>query len=528
MTALYIFYCDTALRQGTNKIHATTEYTSKGIGWGIPLVRSTKRKLIELGLIEEIKAYRSIKPYIVLKKFFEHRIDPIVIHRSIYRILVKEKAYSNLITLYLFYYDTAKWQKTNKPKVTNTYCCKGLNWGVAKQQITRTALTKLGYVEPVVITKNANGKLWKAHYVKVNFVWSLKKANIEINRCRQKITKYTNTQFIRRRKPIKKGVCKPSANAFSPGKINAYSPEKDLSSINNGFFFKNTKKTNSKNNLPISKICKYVDYWNSLPNTPKQKVSTKYYQKASKLLKELIAGTFIIKEKSLTSYCNQKQLPVILDKLTPNQIYKNLDKLALLFDEKYLPQDKSKLSKNLDLLIYNPYIKGYHATSEFLNVYFNDPKTVYKNKKVLNFDSKSNYIDQNQLYFDLNDEAFVILKKNRKIIDVVKEVITNKFLTNKEEYYLYKNLTSLIEFNTNLPTNPTYVQNRLIRNYYPENIPMHLIKAYVKYLNKQHWLDEIGINLFKPGSKVFKKFIKYEEENLQVSFKPTKYGAMRL
>ena len=47
--------------------------------------------------------------------------EPIVIHKSIIDKFLKKDKPGDLIALYLFYYYTAKWQKTNQPKATTGY-----------------------------------------------------------------------------------------------------------------------------------------------------------------------------------------------------------------------------------------------------------------------------------------------------------------------------------------------------------------------------------------------------------------------
>ena len=51
---LYSFYYYTAKWQGTTIPRSTTEYTSRGLNWGVDKVRRTKKKLIDLGLVEDL------------------------------------------------------------------------------------------------------------------------------------------------------------------------------------------------------------------------------------------------------------------------------------------------------------------------------------------------------------------------------------------------------------------------------------------------------------------------------------------
>ena len=55
LIALYLFYYYTAKWQGTNQPRVTIPYVCKGLGWGHNRVRDTKRKLVSMGLIEDVR-----------------------------------------------------------------------------------------------------------------------------------------------------------------------------------------------------------------------------------------------------------------------------------------------------------------------------------------------------------------------------------------------------------------------------------------------------------------------------------------
>lgn len=54
LVGLYSFYYYTAKWQKTNQPKCTTEYVANGLHWTVPKVRKFKKKLIDLGLIEDI------------------------------------------------------------------------------------------------------------------------------------------------------------------------------------------------------------------------------------------------------------------------------------------------------------------------------------------------------------------------------------------------------------------------------------------------------------------------------------------
>lgn len=91
---------------------------------------------------------------------------PIVMSKATCDKLLKQKEAMNLIGLYVFYYYTAIWQKTNQPKCTISFAAKGL--GVSEERIRRykKALIGLGLIEDETIKKN--GKIVK-HHIRVNY-----------------------------------------------------------------------------------------------------------------------------------------------------------------------------------------------------------------------------------------------------------------------------------------------------------------------------------------------------------------------
>ena len=88
---------------------------------------------------------------------------------------------SDLIALYTFYYYTAKWQKTNRPKATAEYCQKGLHWGAKRFDRTKKILKQeLGLIEDIII-KNKNNSRITGWYIKINYIWkksTVKKLNL--------------------------------------------------------------------------------------------------------------------------------------------------------------------------------------------------------------------------------------------------------------------------------------------------------------------------------------------------------------
>ena len=74
----------------------------------------------------------------------------------------------NCLTLYLFYYKTAKWQNHNPIKASDDYCKKCLHWGIDKLQATKKRLKDMELIE-IIQRKNEQGKI-EGWYIKVNYL----------------------------------------------------------------------------------------------------------------------------------------------------------------------------------------------------------------------------------------------------------------------------------------------------------------------------------------------------------------------
>lgn len=70
------------------------------------------------------------------------------------------------VALYMFYYKTAKWQKTNQIKASDEYCMKCLNWGYDRLRRTKKTLRENGLIEVLQNRKDDKIAGW---YVKVNY-----------------------------------------------------------------------------------------------------------------------------------------------------------------------------------------------------------------------------------------------------------------------------------------------------------------------------------------------------------------------
>lgn len=132
--------------------------------------------------------------------------------------IFKTKYGADAIALYMFYYYTAKWQKTNQPKATTNFCLKGLGWGEDRFKRAKKILRKCDLIEDV-FTKDKEGKI-SGWYIKIKYLW-----------------RNETIEKIKTTPPEKPPTGKQRSNALSDNNIkclkrnNKYSSLKDIGEV---------------------------------------------------------------------------------------------------------------------------------------------------------------------------------------------------------------------------------------------------------------------------------------------------------
>lgn len=117
---------------------------------------------------------RTKQPISEMAPKYDNNHEPIVLSKPLLDKLLKGSNPSDLIALYCFYYYTAKWQKTNQPKATDSYCMKGLQWGESRFRTAKKQLLDLQLIKQIQVINESNKIIgW---YVHVNFIW--KRSNV--------------------------------------------------------------------------------------------------------------------------------------------------------------------------------------------------------------------------------------------------------------------------------------------------------------------------------------------------------------
>ena len=111
----------------------------------------------------------------------------LILNKTTIDTLFKLENCSDCIALYVFYYKTAKWQKTNTIKANDTYIRNSLNWGADKIRRTKQLLKENGLID--IVQNRENGKI-QGWYIKISYLVTQKRTeDIKI-----KVEESNNTQ----------------------------------------------------------------------------------------------------------------------------------------------------------------------------------------------------------------------------------------------------------------------------------------------------------------------------------------------
>ena len=113
--------------------------------------------------------------------------DLLILNKRTVDTLMELDNCADCIALYVFYYKTAKWQKTNQVKASDEYVKKCLKWGRDKIAKTKTTLKENGLIEIVQTRKDNKISGW---YIKVGYLVNKKK----IEDCKVQVNNTQNQQ----------------------------------------------------------------------------------------------------------------------------------------------------------------------------------------------------------------------------------------------------------------------------------------------------------------------------------------------
>ena len=100
--------------------------------------------------------------------------DLLILNKSTIDRLFQLENCADCIALYVFYYKTAKWQKTDTVKANDQYVKKSLKWGISKIQKTKQTLKEHGLID--IVQRRKDGKI-EGWFIKVSYLVSERKAD---------------------------------------------------------------------------------------------------------------------------------------------------------------------------------------------------------------------------------------------------------------------------------------------------------------------------------------------------------------
>ena len=113
--------------------------------------------------------------------------DLLILNKYTIGTLFKLDNYADCIALYVLYYKTAKWQKTNTIKANDLYVKKVLKWGIDRIKRTKQTLKEHGLIN--IVQRRKDGKI-AGWYIEVSYlVTQRKEEDIRI-----KVVESNNTQ----------------------------------------------------------------------------------------------------------------------------------------------------------------------------------------------------------------------------------------------------------------------------------------------------------------------------------------------
>ena len=155
---------------------------------------------------------------------------------------------ADCIALYVFYYKTAKWQKTDTVKANDQYVKKSPKWGISKIQKTKQTLKEHGLID--IVQRRKDGKI-EGWFIKVSYLVSERKADeIKIN-----VQESNNTQ----NEQVENSTCgNEDTNAL---KENIKCLKKEIEMLkNNNIGDNNTQKSEKKERFKAPTVEEVQEY----------------------------------------------------------------------------------------------------------------------------------------------------------------------------------------------------------------------------------------------------------------------------
>jgi len=422
-----------------------------------------------------------------MAKQYDKSNEPIVISKSLLDIFfnIKSNQYANIknpadaIALYIFYYYTAKWQKTNNAKATTSYTAKGLEWSEDRVRKNKKILISLDLIEDI-ISKDKNTNKITGHYIYVKFLWSSTKIHPPRN------PESGNTYPMENLEG--NALSDNNRNALSDNNRNALSDNKETI-INDRNRFENKSK-----NIPVKlkeqdlHSLRLIQYWVNLEHTTQHNTNKPYNKSCLQMIKylsDLQKGSFAINRRFNSDWIKKENIPEnwFTKAWTYIELREGLKQASKYALEGYWPNKNKENFKSLSYILYNDF--GDKKRSWLFTAMKNPPQTIKESFQKIPLESVVNKFIENPIW--PKDYEF-------------------------DKYRLGKGLTELKEFSDNL------IRDQYNRSHEFFGSLSKLLKEYVTWIDEQNWI-EIKENIIGTKNKVFGLFIEAQEKELEIKIK---------
>lgn len=169
--------------------------------------------------------------------------DLLILNKMTVDTLFKLDNCADCIALYVFYYKTAKWQKTNTIKANDLYVKKSLKWGIDKIKRTKAILKEHGLIN--IVQRRKDGKI-EGWYIEVAYLVTQKK----IDDIKIKVEDANNTE----KQQVEEPTIPKSNNTQKQQVENSISGEEEINTLKEVIkSLKKEIKILKENNISASK-----------------------------------------------------------------------------------------------------------------------------------------------------------------------------------------------------------------------------------------------------------------------------------
>lgn len=274
--------------------------------------------------------------------------DLLILNKMTIDTLFRLDNCADCIALYVFYYKTAKWQKTNTIKANDLYVKKSLKWGAEKIKRTKAILKENGLIN--IIQRRKEGKI-EGWYIEVSYLVTQKR----VDEIKIKVEESNNSQI-----GVIESNNSQSNNSYNQEVENSTSGKEEINALKEKIKCLNEKikvlENNKENYQQVDKVSslskeeekilknEFEELWELYPKKRGKKEAFNSYCKYRKSLKE----DYVTKEdvrKGIERYNNYIRVNYVQDRFIKYG--------STFFEERAWEDDYSLPIKSDESEIYN-------------------------------------------------------------------------------------------------------------------------------------------------------------------------------